>query len=333
MEAFCHGIVQATHRHAAAFKPNLAFFEQYGAAGWAALERIVAAMPEDVLVIADAKRGDIGNTAKRYAKAMFEGLGAHAITVAPYMGEDSVAPFMDGYADRWTIVLALTSNAGADDFEFHGTPPLYERVVERCQTWGSPDELMFVVGATRPEQLRAIRSLAPDHFFLVPGVGAQGGRIEDVMEAGWIEGAGGLLIMPLAAFCQRGEDYACCCGNESCKLLHRIFPEQQAHESIRQTPENRSTSIGKCGVPRKRWLLWIEGYSLLEAISHDRDYGFDGWVRRSAQSFGWRHVVYCHSHCQFHWHIYLRGNGSYPVFHRGRLPGAPSGQANSADHE
>ena len=100
MEAFCHGIVQATHRHAAAFKPNLAFFEQYGAAGWAALERIVAAMPEDVLVIADAKRGDIGNTAKRYAKAMFEGLGAHAITVAPYMGEDSVAPFMDGYADR-----------------------------------------------------------------------------------------------------------------------------------------------------------------------------------------------------------------------------------------
>ena len=226
MEAFCHGIVQATHRHAAAFKPNLAFFEQYGAAGWAALERIVAAMPEDVLVIADAKRGDIGNTAKRYAKAMFEGLGAHAITVAPYMGEDSVAPFMDGYADRWTIVLALTSNAGADDFEFHGTPPLYERVVERCQTWGSPDELMFVVGATRPEQLRAIRSLAPDHFFLVPGVGAQGGRIEDVMEAGWIEGAGGLLINASRSilYASAGEDYAATAAAEAQKLQEATAP-------------------------------------------------------------------------------------------------------------
>ena len=136
------------------------------------------------------------------------------------MGEDSVAPFMDGYADRWTIVLALTSNAGADDFEFHGTPPLFERVVERCQTWGSPDELMFVVGATRPEQLLAIRSLAPDHFFLVPGVGAQGGRIEDVMEAGWIEGAGGLLINASRSilYASAGEDYAAAAAAEAQKL-------------------------------------------------------------------------------------------------------------------
>ena len=153
-------------------------------------------------------------------------LAPHAITVAPYMGEDSVAPFMDGYADRWTIVLALTSNAGADDFEFHGTPPLYERVVERCQTWGSPDELMFVVGATRPEQLRAIRSLAPDHFFLVPGVGAQGGRIEDVMEAGWIEGAGGLLINASRSilYASAGEDYAAAAAAEAQKLQEATAP-------------------------------------------------------------------------------------------------------------
>jgi len=193
MEVFCNAIVQATSDFAVAYKPNLAFFEQYGEAGWAALKRIIAAMPDDVLVIADAKRGDIGNTAKRYAKAMFEDLNAHAITVAPYMGEDSVTPFMEGYEDRWTIVLALTSNPGAQDFEFHGTPPLFERVIEKCQTWGNPDQLMFVVGATRPEMLAKIRSLAPEYTFLVPGVGAQGGKLEEVMDAGWTN-FGGLLI-------------------------------------------------------------------------------------------------------------------------------------------
>jgi len=193
MEVFCNAIVQATSDFAVAYKPNLAFFEQYGEAGWAALKRIIAAMPDDVLVIADAKRGDIGNTAKRYAKAMFEDLNAHAITVAPYMGEDSVTPFMEGYEDRWTIVLALTSNPGAQDFEFHGTPPLFERVIEKCQTWGNPDQLMFVVGATRPEMLAKIRSLALEYTFLVPGVGAQGGKLEEVMDAGWTN-FGGLLI-------------------------------------------------------------------------------------------------------------------------------------------
>ena len=225
MEAFCHAIVEATHPFAAAFKPNLAFFEQYGAAGWAALERIIARMPDDVLVIADAKRGDIGNTAKRYARAMFDGLGAHAITVAPYMGKDSIAPFMEGYHDRWTIVLALTSNAGAEDFEFHGSPPLYQRVVQRCQEWGSPDELMFVVGATRPEQLREIRSLAPDHFFLVPGVGAQGGRIEDVMDAAWTS-SGGLLINASRSilYASSGPDFADAAAEEARKLQASTAP-------------------------------------------------------------------------------------------------------------
>ena len=185
MEVFCKAIVDATHDLAVAFKPNLAFFEQYGSEGWAALERIVAHIPEDCMVIADAKRGDIGNTAARYAQAMFQGLGADAITVAPYMGEDSVRPFIDFQEGRWTILLAMTSNSGAQDFEFHGDPPLFEQVLERAQTWGTPDELMFVVGATRPEAIARARAIAPDSFFLVPGVGAQGGALRDVVDAGW----------------------------------------------------------------------------------------------------------------------------------------------------
>jgi len=193
MEQFCKGIIDATHDLAVAYKPNLAFFEQYGAEGWAALERIIGYIPDECMVIADAKRGDIGNTAKRYAQAMFDGLGAHAITVAPYMGADSVEPFMEGYENKWAVLLALTSNSGASDFEFHGTPPLYEQVLTRAQDWGTADQLMFVVGATRPEFIARARELAPDNFFLVPGVGAQGGKLDAVMEAGWNDLCG-LLI-------------------------------------------------------------------------------------------------------------------------------------------
>jgi orotidine-5'-phosphate decarboxylase len=192
MESFCKEIVQATQHVAVAYKPNLAFFEPYGAEGWAALDRIIDSIPEDCLVIADAKRGDIGNTAKKYATAIFDGLGADAITVAPYMGEDSVRPFTDR-SDKWTILLALTSNPGADDFEFHGTPPLFERVLERAQSWGTPDNLMFVIGATRPELLSRVRELAPDSFLLVPGVGAQGGSLELVAKQG-LNSKCGLLV-------------------------------------------------------------------------------------------------------------------------------------------
>ena len=193
MEVFCKSIVDATHDLAVAYKPNLAFFEQYGDQGWRALVRIIEHIPDQCMVIADAKRGDIGNTAKRYAKAIFDGLGAHAITVAPYMGADSVTPFMDGYKDQWTILLALTSNSGADDFEFHGSPPLFERVISRAQEWGTPDQLMFVVGATRPKFIARARELAPENFFLVPGIGAQGGDLRSVLEAGWNDQCG-LLI-------------------------------------------------------------------------------------------------------------------------------------------
>lgn len=225
MEVFCKTIIEETADFAVAFKPNLAFFEQYGAEGWAALSRIIESVPDDVLVIADAKRGDIGNTARHYAKSMFDGLGAHAVTVAPYMGKDSVVPFMEGYENQWTVLLALTSNAGADDFEFHGNPPLYERVIERSQSWGSFDQLMYVVGATRPEKLREIRMLAPDYFFLVPGVGAQGGDLDEVMKAGWTN-FGGLLINASRSilYASADGDFGDAARNEANRLQKQMQP-------------------------------------------------------------------------------------------------------------
>ena len=185
-------MVEATLPHAVAYKPNLAFFEQYGAEGWAALERVVEAIPSDVLVIADAKRGDIGNTATRYARAMFEGLGADAATVAPYMGRDSVEPFT-AFDNRWTVLLALTSNQGANDYEFHGTPPLFHQVLDTSQSYANASRLMYVVGATRPEQLGEARKKVPHAFLLVPGVGAQGGSVEQVARFG-LNGQCGLLV-------------------------------------------------------------------------------------------------------------------------------------------
>ena len=192
MERFCMSMVEATSDVAIAYKPNLAFFEQYGSEGWAALERIAEAIPGEVLLIADAKRGDIGNTATRYARAMFEGLGADAITVAPYMGRDSVEPFT-AFSDRWTVLLALTSNPGADDFEFHGDQPLFLEVLDRSQSYASADRIMYVVGATRPEMLGAVRQRVPKAFLLVPGVGAQGGTVADVARHGMNDQCG-LLV-------------------------------------------------------------------------------------------------------------------------------------------
>ena len=159
---------------------------------WAALERVAEAIPDDVLLIADAKRGDIGNTATRYAQAMFEGLGADAVTVAPYMGRDSVEPFT-AFSDRWTVLLALTSNPGADDFEFHGDQPLFMEVLDKSQSFAGADRLMYVVGATRPEMLGAVRNRVPEAFLLVPGVGAQGGTVAEVAKHGMNDQCG-LLV-------------------------------------------------------------------------------------------------------------------------------------------
>jgi orotidine-5'-phosphate decarboxylase len=181
-------IIDATSRYAVAYKPNAAFYECYGPKGWSSLEATVNYIKNkhpDIFVIADAKRGDIGNTSKMYAKAFLENMPFDAITVAPYMGEDSVTPFLS-YKDKWVVILALTSNKGADDFQYHDDDgiKLFERVLSVSQKWGNLNNTMYVVGATRADMLKDIRRIVPDHFLLVPGVGAQGGSLKEVARYG-----------------------------------------------------------------------------------------------------------------------------------------------------
>jgi orotidine-5'-phosphate decarboxylase len=190
-------IIDATHEYTVAYKPNVAFYEYYGAKGWVSLESTVKYIKSnypDIFVIADAKRGDIGNTSKMYAKAFLENMPFDAITVAPYMGEDSVTPFLS-FNDKWVVLLALTSNKGADDFQYHNEDgiKLFERVLSVSQKWGTINNLMYVVGATRAEMLKGIRMLVPDHFLLVPGVGAQGGSLAEVAKYG-LNSKCGLLV-------------------------------------------------------------------------------------------------------------------------------------------
>jgi orotidine-5'-phosphate decarboxylase len=210
---FNKAIIEATSDLAVAYKPNVAFYEAMGSDGWSVLSETLGAIPEGCLRIADAKRGDIGNTATRYAQAAFEQWGADAVTVAPYMGRDSVEPFL-AFEGKWAILLAATSNPGAEDFEFHGSDqgtPLWRRVFEVSRTYKGSERLMYVVGATRPELLADCRSAAPDRFLLVPGVGAQGGSLEAVCEAGWAQDlAGGLLVNVGRSlmYASSGEDFA-----------------------------------------------------------------------------------------------------------------------------
>ena len=190
-------IIDATHEYTVAYKPNVAFYEYYGAKGWISLESTVKYIKSnypDIFIIADAKRGDIGNTSKMYAKAFLENMPFDAITVAPYMGEDSVTPFLS-FNDKWVVLLALTSNKGADDFQYHNEDgiKLFERVLSVSQKWGTINNLMYVVGATRAEMLKGIRMLVPDHFLLVPGVGAQGGSLAEVAKYG-LNSKCGLLV-------------------------------------------------------------------------------------------------------------------------------------------
>ncbi|WP_234735176.1 orotidine-5'-phosphate decarboxylase [Tellurirhabdus bombi] len=196
--AFNRQIIEATAEFAVAYKPNIAFYEALGPRGWESLQRTLEYIPKDCFTIADAKRGDIGNTSGLYARTFFDpsssGLDFDSVTVAPYMGRDSVEPFLD-YEGKWVILLALTSNAGSADFQrLEGSGgALYESVIKTSQTWASPDQLMYVVGATQADQLAHIRTLAPDHFLLVPGVGAQGGSLEEVSKYGMNDHCG-LLV-------------------------------------------------------------------------------------------------------------------------------------------
>lgn len=208
VRAFNEAIVEVTHDLAVAYKLNLAFYEALGDQGWLDLEATIAYIRSkgDCFIIADAKRGDIGNTARKYAEAFFDRLDVDAVTLAPYMGRDSIVPFL-GRPGKWGIVLGVTSNAGAEDLQFlpvDGARPLFEVVMQRCAEWGTPEELMFVVGATRPDVLAQARKIAPKHFFLVPGVGAQGGDLHAVLDAGMTPD-GGLLINSSRGILQAGE--------------------------------------------------------------------------------------------------------------------------------
>lgn len=194
---FNRRIIDATHKYTVAYKPNFAFYESYGPRGMAALEktvRYINKLDTYIFIIADAKRGDIGNTSKMYARAVFGEMPFDAVTVSPYMGEDSVTPFLS-YPSRWAIILALTSNRGADDFQYHTDQGqrLFERVLTVTQRWGTTDNLMYVVGATKAETLADIRKIVPDHFLLIPGVGAQGGSLEEVSHYG-MNSRCGLLV-------------------------------------------------------------------------------------------------------------------------------------------
>ena len=203
-------IIDATKDLCVAYKINTAFYEALGVKGWEALEKTAAYIPSTHFKIADAKRGDIGNTSHQYAKAFFETIPFDAITVAPYMGSDSVKPFLD-YENKWAIVLGLTSNEGSKDFEqlrLHGKY-LYEEVIKKTAEWGTTNNLMFVVGATKFEELFAIRETIPDHFFLIPGVGFQGGSLANVSRYGLNKDCG-LLVNSSRAIIYAGknEDFA-----------------------------------------------------------------------------------------------------------------------------
>lgn len=208
--SFNKAIIDATKNHCIAYKINTAFYEALGIKGWEAMERTVNYIGDDHFKIADAKRGDIGNTSAQYAKSFFETMPFDAVTVAPYMGEDSVTPFLQ-HKDKWAIVLGLTSNKGAKDFELQKMEKelLYEKVLKTVSQWGTTENLMFVIGATQPDEFINIRKIIPDHFLLIPGVGAQGGSLRDISEKAMNKDCGILVNASRAViYTSNGEDFA-----------------------------------------------------------------------------------------------------------------------------
>jgi orotidine-5'-phosphate decarboxylase len=223
-------IIDATAPYCVAYKPNLAFYESLGSMGVAAYEETVDYLREnypDHFIIADAKRGDIGNTSAMYARSFFEGeTQVDALTVAPYMGEDSVTPFL-GYQDKWVVLLALTSNKGSHDFQLTEDKEgerLFEKVLKVSQQWGNDENMMYVVGATQGRMFEDIRKIAPRHFLLVPGVGAQGGSLEEVCQYGMIPGDIGLLVNSSRGiiYASQGEDFAEVAGQKAHELQQQM---------------------------------------------------------------------------------------------------------------
>lgn len=225
--AFNKAIIDATQEYAVSFKPNIAFYEAYGLEGWKSLEKTIAYINEkypEIFTIADAKRGDIGNTSTRYAEAFLRNLNFDSITVAPYMGKDSVEPFL-AFTDKHTILLAYTSNKGSDDFqnlEVDGTP-LHLKVIETSKSWKNSENLMYVVGATKADSLRAIRELVPNSFLLVPGVGAQGGSLKEVCENALTDEVGLLINSSRGIiYASQGTDFAEAAQAEAKKLQQQM---------------------------------------------------------------------------------------------------------------
>ena len=215
-------IIDSTSEYCVAYKPNIAFYEALGPRGWESLQKTLDYIPNNCFTIADAKRGDIGNTSALYAKAFFNQMNFDSVTVAPYMGEDSVKPFLK-FKDKWVILLAHTSNPGSADFQLTESKitgrKLYEEVIIKSQQWGTPDQLMYVVGATRADKIAEIRILAPEYFFLVPGIGAQGGDLEEVSKHGMNKQCG-LLVNSARAiiYASSGKDFAETAGKEARKV-------------------------------------------------------------------------------------------------------------------
>ncbi|MBR5695113.1 MAG: orotidine-5'-phosphate decarboxylase [Paludibacteraceae bacterium] len=226
---FNKSIIDATAEYCVAYKPNLAFYESLGLQGWDVLERTIDYIREkypDQFLIADAKRGDIGNTSAMYARTFFGALDFDSVTVAPYMGEDSVSPFLT-YENKWVTLLALTSNKGAFDFQFTEDKEtgdrLFEKVLKTSLKWGNEDNMMYVVGATKAEMLADIRKIIPNHFLLVPGIGAQGGSLADVVKHGMNKQCGLLVNSSRAIlYASNGEDYAQAAAAEAKKVQQQM---------------------------------------------------------------------------------------------------------------
>jgi orotidine-5'-phosphate decarboxylase len=223
--AFNKAIIDATKDYTVCYKINTAFYEAQGIKGWETMQQTLEYIPGEIFTIADAKRGDIGNTSEQYARTFFNTYPFDSVTVAPYMGRDSVAPFLQ-FENKWAIVLGLTSNPGSADFELQqcGEELLYEKVLRTVSGWGTPENLMFVIGATQKEQLKHVRGLLPDHFFLIPGVGAQGGDVPTVCENTLNQDAGILINVSRAViYAGSGEDFV-----EQANKAARVYQEQMA---------------------------------------------------------------------------------------------------------